>query len=530
MIGLKRKTVALLPHDVEWETNARETIGKLWKILGRSALAIEHVGSTAIRSICAKPIIDIAVGLRDFADIEKCFPQLAENGFIHRPSVDTETQRFLSCGDDAADTRTHHIHAVIFGEREWCNYINFRDYMNAHSTDAAAYESLKRRLCGEFALDRESYTSGKGEFIARMLTRAEAWSYLGSTVEVKVDRPLGSRHPKFGETVYPLNYGYIDGTIGGDGEGIDVYVMGVDTPIDRATLRVIGMVRRENDCEDKLIAAPDGVEFSLDEMTSAVEFQERYFASKIERFDTSEITNVFDNAEFFDGYARIRANPHSANEVEEKPALRSLLPSLYGKSVLDLGCGMGESCGEFISLGASRVVGVDISRRMLDGAALRYPEVEFVCGDMSDLSQISGRFDVVTSSLALHYVRDLDSLFGQIHSLLNDGGLLIFSQEHPLTTAPMCGASWTRDESGAKVHYNLADYSRSGRRVVSWMVDGIVKYHRRFSDIVNSLTSAGFVVEKMLEPYPNEETLARLPEYLPHLHKPNFLVVRARKA
>ena len=80
----------------------------------------------------------------------------------------------------------------------------------------------------------------------------------------------------------------------------------------------------------------------------------------------SKSQNIFDNQEFFDGYKRIRSNKYSANNLEEKPALFSLSPDLSGKAVLDLGCGYGENCAEFKARGASAVLGIDISEKMLE--------------------------------------------------------------------------------------------------------------------------------------------------------------------
>ena len=108
-------------------------------------------------------------------------------------------------------------------------------------------------------------------------------SYLGKTVKVMIDRPLGYVHHK-GEKmlVYPINYGYIPNVLGGDGEELDVYVLGVSKPVDSITCRVIGIVHRENDVEDKLIAAPEGMGFTEREMADAIDFQEKYYKTRIE--------------------------------------------------------------------------------------------------------------------------------------------------------------------------------------------------------------------------------------------------------
>lgn len=98
--------------------------------------------------------------------------------------------------------------------------------------------------------------------------------HLGKTVQIVVDRPIGYQH---GSTVYPVNYGYIPGVTAGDGEEQDVYILGVDQPLSRFDGRIIGAVRRKNDLEDKLIAAPEGKRFHQAQIEEAVRFQERYF-------------------------------------------------------------------------------------------------------------------------------------------------------------------------------------------------------------------------------------------------------------
>ncbi len=108
-------------------------------------------------------------------------------------------------------------------------------------------------------------------------------SYLGKTVDIKIDRPIGYVHKK-GEKVlhYPINYGYIEGVLGGDGEELDVYLLGVDRPVEEYTCKVIGIVYRENDVEDKLIAAPVGLNFTKEEIEQAINFQEQYYETHIE--------------------------------------------------------------------------------------------------------------------------------------------------------------------------------------------------------------------------------------------------------
>lgn len=110
---------------------------------------------------------------------------------------------------------------------------------------------------------------------------ADLCEYLGQTVQIRIDRPVGSVHPKHKDIICPVNYGYLPGVIGGDGEEQDVYLLGVDVPVEEYTAKVIAVIHRENDREDKLVAAPDGMVFTRRQIRAAVRFQEQYFRSKI---------------------------------------------------------------------------------------------------------------------------------------------------------------------------------------------------------------------------------------------------------
>lgn len=101
-------------------------------------------------------------------------------------------------------------------------------------------------------------------------------------VEVKVDRPIGSYHPKHKEIYYSVNYGYVPNIIAGDGEEQDVYILGVSEPLDEFIGEVIAVIHRKNDVEDKWVVVPKGVRISKDEIEKEVNFQEKYFESYIE--------------------------------------------------------------------------------------------------------------------------------------------------------------------------------------------------------------------------------------------------------
>ena len=104
---------------------------------------------------------------------------------------------------------------------------------------------------------------------------------LGRLVTVTVDRPPGSFHPEYKDMYYPINYGYIKGIIAPDGEEQDAYILGVNEPVKEFTGRIIAIIRRSDDVEEKWVVAPDGVTFTKDEIMEAVRFQEQYFQSEM---------------------------------------------------------------------------------------------------------------------------------------------------------------------------------------------------------------------------------------------------------
>lgn len=106
--------------------------------------------------------------------------------------------------------------------------------------------------------------------------------YLNKDVKVKIDRPMGSHHPKH-NFIYPINYGFLPNTISGDGEELDCYVLGVFEPIEEFKGKCIAIVHRLNDNDDKLIIVPKNIDFSNEQIESLIEFQERFFEHEIIR-------------------------------------------------------------------------------------------------------------------------------------------------------------------------------------------------------------------------------------------------------
>ena len=279
MIGLERGNVRIDAYDPVWKTVAQEHCQRIQAALEHMAIDVQHVGSTSVPGLPAKPIIDIAVAVQSFD--QEIIPVMEKIGYIHRPNCDDEGQIFFVEGE--GNRRTAHIHVVKYMSMEWRNYINFREYLKTFPEKKEAYADLKKQLAHRYPNDREQYTAAKADFICYALRKAMVWSYLGKRIDAEVDRPIGYLHRKGDkELLYPVNYGFIPGVLGGDGEELDVYLLGVNEPVAEYNAKIIGIAHRENDVEDKLIAAPEGKVFYQNEIAEAIHFQEQYYKTYIE--------------------------------------------------------------------------------------------------------------------------------------------------------------------------------------------------------------------------------------------------------
>lgn len=241
--------------------------------------------------------------------------------------------------------------------------------------------------------------------------------------------------------------------------------------------------------------------------------------------------NIYDNSEFFNQYMLLRKEEFCANDIEERPERLNLLPDLKNKSVLDLGCGSGDDCAIYVEMGAKKVVGIDISKKMILEAKNNHgdKDITFLNMDMESLSDYQEHFDVVVSSLAIHYVKDYKELCKNIYRLLNEGGVFLFSQEHPIFTATKKGVTWLKDIDENVIGMILENYPDSGERKTFWLVDGVVKYHRTIGEIVSSLIEAGFKISAIKESELDEEKILLSKKLSRCRHVPDYLFVRVEK-
>ncbi|MCI5148887.1 MAG: methyltransferase domain-containing protein [Candidatus Electrothrix sp. MAN1_4] len=242
--------------------------------------------------------------------------------------------------------------------------------------------------------------------------------------------------------------------------------------------------------------------------------------------------NIYDNQKFYKEYQAMRNSPQELNQVLEQPAIKSLLPSCNHASVLELGCGNGQFCNYLIDQGADKVIGVDVSKNMLQDAAQYITDnrITLIESSIEEFEFGYAQYDLVVSSLAFHYINDLNAVFDKIQTCLKDRGYLIFSMEHPIITCSHgIHPGWHKNDQGKKLYWPVDVYSYEGSRTSYWFVEGVIRYHRKFSSIINGLVDNGFVIERVLEPHAVEQAETERPFLLEEKRRPSFLTVKARK-
>lgn len=172
----KNDCIELTDYDVHWPEMARAEMQKLYDVLPKNYLVdIQHVGSTAIPGMQAKPIIDIQVAVKSLEVIKPiAIKQLKKLGYEHwYENPDPERMFFVKGMPPFGEKRTHHVHIVEPTSKHWSGKINFRDYLIAHPEIAKEYQALKVKLAQQYTYDREEYTNAKGEFVNRILQLAK---------------------------------------------------------------------------------------------------------------------------------------------------------------------------------------------------------------------------------------------------------------------------------------------------------------------------------------------------------------------
>ena len=160
--------VIIEDYDPRWPQLFEMLRSRLSAVLDELAISIEHVGSTAVPGLPAKPIIDIDVLLRLSTDLPVVITRLADLGYEHRGDLGVSGREAFRAKSDAVH---HHLYVCPPGSREYDRHIAFRNYLRAHAADANVYALLKRELASKFVSDREGYNQAKNEFVQRILQR-----------------------------------------------------------------------------------------------------------------------------------------------------------------------------------------------------------------------------------------------------------------------------------------------------------------------------------------------------------------------
>ncbi|MCI0388939.1 MAG: GrpB family protein [Acidobacteria bacterium] len=169
VIGLQKGQVILVHYNSEWERLFAEEKDRLQATIGDYVIDIQHVGSTSIPGIVAKPIIDIGIAVNNYEEASICIGPMERLGYEYRGENGIPRRHYFVKGSP----RTHHIHVVEMASHDWQTLVLFRDYLLAYPEIAQKYAVLKLRLADEFRNDREAYQQGKGEFIQNVIELAK---------------------------------------------------------------------------------------------------------------------------------------------------------------------------------------------------------------------------------------------------------------------------------------------------------------------------------------------------------------------
>ena len=240
-------------------------------------------------------------------------------------------------------------------------------------------------------------------------------------------------------------------------------------------------------------------------------------------------TSWYDDETFFEKYGQMDRSRLGLAGAGEWETLEPLLPDFAGKRVLDLGCGYGWHCIYAAEHGAASVTGVDLSEKMLAVAREKttLPQVTYIRGDMAEIDFPPERFDVVLSSLAIHYLPSFGDFLERVRQCLVPGGDFVFSVEHPTFTA-YGSQDWWYGPDGAILHFPVDRYFEEGLREAVFLGEPVVKYHRTLTTYLETLLENGFQLRHVVEPQPPAELLD-LPGMRDELRRPMMLLVAARK-
>ena len=235
----------------------------------------------------------------------------------------------------------------------------------------------------------------------------------------------------------------------------------------------------------------------------------------------------YDNPTFFEEYAKMARSRKGLSAAGEWTQLRRLFPPLEGKAMLDLGCGYGWHCRFAAEQGAARVLGIDLSGRMLEEARKRGggASIAYRLCAIEDYEYPENAWDMVLSNLALHYVEDLDAVFRKVRRTLKPDGTFLLNIEHPTFTAGV-GQDWIYAADGTPRYWPVDGYFIPGELTTRFLGCEVRKYHHTLTQILMGLLGSGFALQAVVEAEP-PESMMELPGMKDELRRPMMLLVKA---
>ncbi|WP_057891863.1 class I SAM-dependent methyltransferase [Companilactobacillus nantensis] len=237
--------------------------------------------------------------------------------------------------------------------------------------------------------------------------------------------------------------------------------------------------------------------------------------------------NIYDNKDFFEKYNQMNRSQKGLAGAGEWSTLQPMLPEFDGKDVLDLGCGYGWHDRYAVENGANSVIGVDMSEKMLGMARSKTAtkKIIYMHDDITKVNFNQNQFDVVLSSLALHYVPSFDKVVQQVSGYLKLQGTFIFSVEHPIFTA-QGREEWNYDNDGRIKDFPVDNYFYEGKRETDFLGETVVKYHKTLTTYLNGLLKNNFQITQVVEPMP-PKNMMNLPGMKDEMRRPMMLIVSA---
>lgn len=242
------------------------------------------------------------------------------------------------------------------------------------------------------------------------------------------------------------------------------------------------------------------------------------------------MNNIYDNEDFFSEYSKMHRSQKGLEGAGEWHQLQPLFPNLADKRVLDLGCGYGWHCKYAVECGATSVLGIDLSEKMIQSAKEKNSDDKIdyqVCG-LDEYAYPENTYDCVISNLVLHYVNDLDAIYRNIYKTLKKNGVLLINIEHPIFTGSV-NQDWIYDNMEKPLYWPVDNYFYSGVRQTHFLGQNVTKQHHTLTQILNGLLKAEFSIETVEEAMPLQ-SMMDIPGMKDEMRRPMMLLIKAKKA